>query len=268
MGLGKQVRLGRLFSDPSGRLCAIAVDHFVNYAQGKVPEGLRNISGTLERIVAGRPDAVTMHRGVAASAWGPHAGKVAFILQSSILRIDDAFHEQIADPEDAVRMGADAFAVVAFSRGATEARYMKSVAVAAQRAAPYDMPVIVHAYPRKFGKEVTVSYDPDDIAWAVRCAYECGADIVKAPYCNDVEAYRQIVSECPVPLVAAGGPQTKTFGEALSMLLDVVRSGARGATVGRNVWGFEKVTQAVEAVKRVLHEGMAPQEALEAAGLR
>jgi class I fructose-bisphosphate aldolase len=268
MSLGKAVRLGRLFAHPSGRLCSIAADHFINYARGTLPAGLRDMAATLARIVAGKPDAVTLQRGAAASAWGPHAGKVPLILQSSILQLDDAFHEIIADPEDAVRLGADAYAVVAFLRGKTEAHYMKTVATSVREAARYEMPVVVHAYPRKFDREVSVSYAPEDIAWAVRCAWECGADVVKVPYPNDVAAYREIVSQCPVPIVAAGGPQTGTLEEALAMIRDVVRSGARGATVGRNVWGFERTTEAVVALRAVIHDGAEPPEALRRAGLR
>lgn len=267
MSLGKQVRLGRLFSHPSGRLCSIAVDHFINYARGSVPPGIRDLRSALEKVVAGNPDAVTMQRGTAASSWGPHAGKVPFILQSSLVQLDDLFHEQIADAEDAARMGADAIAVVAFLRGDTEAQYMSAVAACAKEADFHEIPVVVHAYPRKFGDGVSVSYDPEDIAWAVRCAYECGGDVIKVPYCNDVDAYAQISAECPVPVVAAGGPQTGTLREALAMLGDVVRSGARGATVGRNVWGYDEVTRAVLAVKAVIHDGADPDAALRAAGL-
>jgi len=268
MGIGKTIRLARLFSHPSGRLCSVAVDHFLNYAKGALPEGLRQIGRVLEAIVEGRPDAVTMQRGIADRAWGPHAGKVPLILQSSLVFPDDSFPpEQIADPEDAVRMGADAFAVVGFVRGTTEARYLRGIADAVRSAWRFDMPVIVHIYPRKFGKEVSISYEPEDAAWAVRCALECGPDVIKVPFPNDVAAFRQIVSECPVPVVAAGGPKTRTFAEALEMLGEVVRSGARGATVGRNVWGFEKVAGAVRALKAVIHDGKTAGDALRAGGL-
>lgn len=270
MALGKKVRLGRLFSHPSGRICSVAVDHFINYARGTIPEGLRDIRDTLEKIVEARPDSVTMQLGTAASAWGPHAGVVPFILQSSLVQLDDAFHEQIATPDDALRLGADGFAVVAFLRGASEARYMSAVAASVREAARHDLPIIVHAYPRKFTSTtggVTVSYEPDDISWAVRCAYECGADVIKVPYCNDVAAYGEIVRECPVPVVAAGGPQASSLEDALAMLRNVVRSGARGATVGRNVWGHGNIVGAVLAIRAVLHEECSPAEALRAAGL-
>ena len=73
MSLGKRVRLGRLFSHPSGRLCSVAVDHFIGYGEG-LPAGLRNVQGTLAAIVTGKPDAVTMHKGLAGAAWGLKCG--------------------------------------------------------------------------------------------------------------------------------------------------------------------------------------------------
>jgi len=110
MNLGKLVRMNRIFSHPSGRLCSVAVDHFIGYGHG-LPEGLRQIQSTLASIVAAQPDAVTMHKGIAASAWRPHAGRMAMILQSTTARPDDSAREQIATPEEAVRLGADGFAV-------------------------------------------------------------------------------------------------------------------------------------------------------------
>jgi class I fructose-bisphosphate aldolase len=262
MNTGKQVRLNRLFSHPSGRLCGIAVDHFFNYGAEQVPPGLRAIGKTLAQIVAGQPDSVTMHRGIAATAWKPFAGKVPFILQSSIVRYDDSCEEQLADPEDAVRLGADAFAVAAFVRGPNEGRHLRVITECVKAAARWEMPVVVHIYPRTFEGGTRISFQPEDIAWAVRCALECGVDVIKTPYCGDVKAYRQIVSDCPVPIVAAGGPQTKTLADALGMLRSVVQSGARGAVVGRNVWGAARITETVLAMKAVIHDNKSPQQAL------
>jgi fructose-bisphosphate aldolase, class I len=266
MNIGKQIRLNRIFSHPSGRLCSVAVDHFIAYGQG-LPAGLRHIQPTLAALVAAQPDAVTMHKGIAAHAWAPHAGKVPFIMQSSTIRVDDVAAEQVGTPEDAVRLGADAFAIAAFVRGTSEAAYLRKVADAVREAARFDIPVICHIYPRVFDDGPQVSYAPEDIAWAARCAVEIGADVVKTPYCGDVASYAQIVADCPVPLVAAGGPKSQTLESALSMMAEVVQSGARGATIGRNVWGFEQITAAVRAFKAVIHDGKSAREALQFAGL-
>ena len=266
METGKLVRMNRLFSHPSGRLCSVAVDHFIGYAEG-LPASLRSIRPTVAAIVAGRPDAITMHKGLAASVWQEHAGVVPFILQSSISRPDDTACEQIATPEDAVRLGADGFAVTAFVRGPSEAAHLRTVAECVREAARFGMPVICHVYPRDLSGPPRISHAPDDVAWAVRCAVEVGADVVKAPYCGDVTAYAQIVADCPVRLVAAGGPRAETLESALGMIAEVVQSGAQGATIGRNVWGFERIAAAIVAFKAVIHDNATPQEALQAGGL-
>jgi class I fructose-bisphosphate aldolase len=257
--------MNRLFSHASGRLCSVAVDHFMGYCEG-LPPGLRHIASTLAAVVAARPDAVTMHKGIAASAWAPYAGRVPLIMQSTAARPDDTACEQVADPLDAVRLGADGFAVATFVRGATEGAHLRIVADCVRQAAAFEMPVICHVYPRDT-KTNAISFLPEDIAWAVRCAVEVGVDVVKTPYCGDVAAYAQIVADCPVPLVAAGGPKADTLRSALEMVAQVLQTGARGATIGRNIWGFEQIGAAIQAFKAVIHDGKSPAEALKQAGL-
>jgi class I fructose-bisphosphate aldolase len=71
-----------------------------------------------------------------------------------------------------------------------------------------------------------------------------------------------------VPLVAAGGPKAASIEQALTMAADVVRGGARGMTIGRNIWGEREIEKAVRAFKAVIHDGAEPREAMEQAGLR
>jgi DhnA family fructose-bisphosphate aldolase class Ia len=49
VNLRKLVRLNRIFSHPSGRLCSVATDHFFGYGEG-FPPGLRQIKPTLEAL--------------------------------------------------------------------------------------------------------------------------------------------------------------------------------------------------------------------------
>jgi fructose-bisphosphate aldolase, class I len=193
---------------------------------------------------------------VAASCWPRYAGQVPLIVQSIIGRPDDTADEHLATPEDALRLGADAFATCAFVRGQTEAAHLRRVGDFVREAERWDIPVIVHTYPRRFatGKSPEISYAPEDIAWAVRCAVECGVDVVKVPYCGELAAYAQIIRDCPLPIVAAGGPKAGTLKEALNMASEVVTAGARGMTIGRNIWGCTQCTKALLAFKAVIHD--------------
>lgn len=265
MGIGKQIRLNRIFSHYSGRFFSVAVDHFIGYTDrwDGLPVGLRKITDTLSKIVAGKPDAITMHKGIVTSAWEPFAGKIPVILQSTIARPDDTACEQIANAEDAIRIGADALAVAAFICGPQEANRLRVLAENVRDATHFDLPVIAHIYPREFTKEIPqVSHKPELVAWAVRCGLECGADVIKTPYCGEIEAFKQIVSECPVPVVAAGGPRSETIESALQMAYEVVQSGAKGMTVGRNVWGLPDISKAIKLFSSVIHDGLTVQEAI------
>ena len=263
MSVGKQVRLNRLFAHPSGRLCSAAIDHFSIYNEG-LPPGLRRLPETLDAVVAGRPDAVTIHKGMAQSLWSKYAGSLPLILQSSVVRPDDSASELIASPLDAVRLGADAYAIVAFLRGSTEAAYLRKVADAVREATRYELPVICHVYPRDTKDLSRISYAPEDIAWVVHCIAEVGPDVIKAPFCGDIQAEAQIVADCPVPLVVAGGPKTSTLEEGLRTMADAVDAGVRGATIGRNIWGNENIAAAMKAFNAVIHDRVSPREAIAA----
>ena len=253
MNTGKLVRLNRLFSHPSGNFFSVAIDHFIGYPE-KMSPGLRDIRTTLAEIVSGKPDAITMHKGIAQSCWSPFAGKMPFILQSMISRPDDSARESLAFPEDAIRLGADAIAVAIFVHGESEASQIRLLADMVRLASGFELPVICHTYPRKLNGEMSISFETDDIAWAVRCAVEAGADVIKTPFSGDVPAFSQVVNDCPVPLVIAGGPKANSLESSLEMVHNAILSGARGATIGRNVWGFSNIQRACEAYKRVIHD--------------
>lgn len=266
MNIGKQIRINRLFAHPSKRLCSVAIDHFLMYGLG-LPDGLKHLHATLSAVAEAQPDAITIHKGVAASAWAPYAGTIPLILQSSFVHLEDHSNEVAVTPEEAIRMGADALALVAYVKGRDEVKYLRVVTDTVRAAERFDLPVICHIYPRlEKGDPFTISFEAEDIAWAAHCAWETGVDIIKVPYCGDVNSYSQIIADIPVPIVAAGGPKQSTFTAALDMIHQVIRSGARGATIGRNIWGEKNITAAVRAFKAVIHDAKNAQEAYSQAG--
>jgi fructose-bisphosphate aldolase, class I len=265
MGLGTQVRLARLFSHPSGNMFGAAVDHFVGY--GNVREGgLADLPGALARVMAGQPDYVSIQPGAARHLWPAYAGKAALAIQAGCFTPDDRIRQLIATPEDAVRHGADALAVAIPVRGTTEGDYIRWLTDSVAAAARYEMPVVAHVYPRDFSNGGKIVFTPDEIAYAVRIGFETGVDIIKVGYTGDFDSFQKTVATCPVPIVIAGGPRAETLLDALTHTSDALRAGARGAVVGRNLWGHGDTTKAARAFKLVIHDGMAPRDALAASG--
>jgi len=213
---------------------------------------------TLNLLVQGKPDAVTMYKGMAEHAWLPHAGSIPLILTSIAFTLDDTVMHQHARPHECIRLGADAISVAIALRSKREGDYLKMLATVVEEAAPYELPVIAHIYPRDFTGEPKVVHDPENILYAVRVGVELGADVIKVPYTGNVASFREIVATSPVPVVAAGGPKANTLLEALKLMDGAVEAGARGATIGRNIWGDPDPLAALHAFKRVIHDRVLP----------
>jgi DhnA family fructose-bisphosphate aldolase class Ia len=101
--LGKEIRMKRLLNPKSGKLLAITVDHSI--ARG-IQTGLIPIQKTIDRIVAGKPDAMTMHKGIAESCFGPTPARRPHPQVLQLLPLSAGFDTWVTDVEEAVRMGA------------------------------------------------------------------------------------------------------------------------------------------------------------------
>lgn len=259
MGLGKTVRLNRIFRHPSRRLCSVALDHFLNYQGSSPAETLNDVPSALERLMPAEPSAVTITKGVALACWPHFAGKVPLIIQAGCFSPDDRVAEITTTAAECARLGADAIAVAIKVRGADEGRSLRFLCDMVTEAAALDMPVIAHIYPRVYtdGKPRIV-FTPEEIAWAARCGLECGADVIKIGYTGDVASYSQIVRQTSVPVIAAGGPRCATLELALETMDEAVKAGAVGATIGRNVWGHADPAAALTAFKSVVLDRVTP----------
>lgn len=265
MSLGTRVRLSRIFSHPSGRLFGAAVDHFVGY--GNVRQGgLANLPVALERVISASPDSVTIQPGSAKHLWSAHAGKAALLIQGGCFTVDDRIRQLIATPEDAARLGADALAVAIPLGGDNEGHYIRWLIDSVRDAHRLGMPVVAHIYPRDFSDGPKIVFTPDSIAYAVRIGIETGVDVIKVGYPGDVDAFRETVEACPVPVVIAGGPKADTLEKALAYTADAIGAGAVGAVVGRNLWGHGDPAVAGAAFKAVIHDGSSARDAIRAAG--
>lgn len=252
--LGKATRLNRILAGGTRRVLTVAVDHMINYPV-KFPPELRRMASTLEQVIAGEPDAVTINKGAAMRLMTPYAGRVPLIIQSMALRPDEPDFADTATVEETLGLGADAIAVAMFVYGETELAYLRHLAEVVRCAAPLGLPVIPHIYPLESGDEKhAVVHDPEHVHYAARAGFEMGADLVKVPYTGDVASFRDIVSDIPVPVVSAGGPRCATLEEAAALARDVGRAGAAGATMGRNVWGFPDIPGAIRLLRDAINE--------------
>jgi putative autoinducer-2 (AI-2) aldolase len=90
------------------------------------------------------------------------------------------------------------------------------------------------------------------------CA-ELGASYVKTYFVDDFET---VTAACPVPIVIAGGKKMPEI-DALTMAYNAVQQGASGVDMGRNIFQSDAPEAMIQAVRKVVHEDLRPDQALD-----
>lgn len=261
--LGKAVRMSRLVNPVSNKMMAITVDHAIS--RGIAPmTGLQPIQSTIDKIVAGRPDAMTMTKGIAEHCMWPHAGKVSLLLKcSSYSPAHPTKDILFGSVDEAVRMGADAVSIGAMTLGSFQDVQFAEIGRISEECMAKGMPLIGHVYPK--GEFVPTDQRTawENIAYCCRSACELGIDIIKTTYTGDPDSMAKVVACCPSRVVIQGGDACKTLDDYLQMTRDAMDCGVGGVTMGRFVWDYADITALVVVLRKMIHEGFSVKEAKE-----
>ncbi|WP_156858031.1 class I fructose-bisphosphate aldolase [Oceanobacillus sp. AG] len=259
--LGKEVRMKRLISHEDEKLLAVAVDQAI--ARGIFDE-LMPIQRKIDEIVAGNPDAMTMHKGIAEMSFRPHAGKTGLILKcSSFSPWQPNYDAWVTEVDEAVRLGADAVSMGCIVGGDDQPEQLRNLGKISSQAAAHGLPMIAHIYPR--GNQIPEDEKNDwrHVAYAVRTGAELGVDIVKTNYTGNPETFRKVVESTPGKVVVAGGNTGGGIENYFQMVYDVIDAGGTGITFGRVVWNNSNPTAVVKAFNHIIHNNGTVKETVE-----
>jgi putative autoinducer-2 (AI-2) aldolase len=250
---GMKNRLARIFSPASGRTVMLAFDH--GYFQGPTT-GLERVDISILPL-SPYADALMLTRGILRSIIPPSTQKAVVMRASggpSILK--ELSNEQIAvDMEDSLRMNVSAVAVQVYIGGEFESQSVHNLTRLVDAGMRTGIPVLgVTAV----GKDM--ARDAKYIRLAVRICAELGAAFVKTYYVD--QEFESVTASCPVPIVIAGGKKLPEL-DALTMAYNALRDGASGVDMGRNIFQSDAPIAMLQAVRKVVHEGMKPKEAFE-----
>ena len=263
--LGKEVRMSRLVNKKSNKMMAITVDHAIS--RGIAPmTWLHGIQDTIDKIILGRPDAMTMTKGIAEHCMWQHAGKVSILLKASnyspVAPTKDTIFGSV---DEAIRMGADAISMGAMTLGDFQGEQFEAIGKFSEECMAKGMPLIGHVYPKGESVPADQRTSWENIAYCVRSACELGMDIVKTTYTGDPDSMAKVVSCVPSTfrVVIQGGDACKTLDDYLVMTREAMDCGVGGVTMGRFVWDYKDVTALVIALRYIIHEGYSVKEAKE-----
>ena len=261
MLLGENVRLNRLLSHSNKKYLGITVDHAM--ARGVLP-GLENIQDLVGKIVAGKPDALTMHKGIAAYCFDKYAGKVPLVVKCTTFAPVHAFQDiQVCNVAEAVALGADAISVGAIVLGEHQPSQLETLSSLSRDAHAKGIPVLAHIYPRGLANKEDWT-KPQNVKYAVRLGAELGVNIVKTMYTGDVDSFATVVAATPAKVAVAGGDAgLNSVSECLQLARDVIDAGGVGITFGRCIFQYDNPAALIKALGKVIHDDFSVKDALD-----
>lgn len=257
--IGKKIRIERIFNRKSGNTVIVPMDHGVTV--GPV-EGLTDMKSTIDRVVTGGANAILMHKGMVAHGHregGEDVGLIVHMSASTSLSIRPNQKVLSCQVEEAIKTGADAVSIHVNLGAENEADMLKKFGKVGERCQEWGMPLLVMMYTR--GPQIDDEYDSEVVAHAARAGAELGADIVKCNYTGDPDRFSRVVDGCPVPVVIAGGEKMDSDSDALHMVDSAMKAGARGVSIGRNVFQARRPEKMVKAISEIVHSGNTAAEA-------
>jgi class I fructose-bisphosphate aldolase len=181
-------------------------------------------------------------------------GKTAF-MDSPI-----AISRQICSVERAIKLGASAVGYTIYDGSPLEPEMFTEFGKIVEQAHEYGIPVIGWMYPR--GPKVVNELDTDTLAYAARVGLELGADFLKLKYNGNLDGFKWVVKCAGKAKVLVAGGNKLDEHTFLRNTNEIMKSGAVGLAVGRNVWQHDRPYAITKAIMKMVHEGMNIDDAL------
>ncbi|MFC1998415.1 class I fructose-bisphosphate aldolase [Chloroflexota bacterium] len=265
---------------PNGHSMILAYDQglehgprdFVNNPQS------RNFEYILDIAIKGGFTSLVLHAGLAEKYHRQIMDSgIPLILKlngkSELFTEDDPYSPQLYSVEDAIALGATAVGYTVYTGSSYEHEMNREFADIVGEAHSNDVPVIGWMYPRgraimdKLSTSKTmqlaiaeqekggmaIDETPAIVSYAARVGMELGADIVKVKNTGSIEGFKLVVeSAAPTKVVMSGGSMTNTDEEFLDTVGDVLKAGAIGVAVGRNIWQRQDPYELSEKLKQLI----------------
>ncbi|MGQ0668944.1 MAG: hypothetical protein ACT4PO_04605 [Actinomycetota bacterium] len=265
--VGKAMRLKRVI-DPAGVSVICALDHGMTSPQFLEP--LADIGSRTAEAIAGGANVIMMSKGMIRLAEPAFSRETSLaLLVSASANPDGARPEivQIAEVEEALRLGADAVVLFTALGGDTEPGMVRILSAVGRECADLGMPFIAEAeFPTTYAsvEDLKAQYGFEYLRRNVRLCAELGADIVKTNWPGDQDSFGKLVEATSgIPVVLAGGSRLDDW-ELLSRMEAAVSAGAIGCSVGRNIFMHSSPEAITRALSRVIRDRLSAEKAHEA----
>jgi class I fructose-bisphosphate aldolase len=259
MQIGKSIRMERLFNRTTEKSIIVPMDHGVS--AGPL-DGLEHMTRAVAEVAEGGANAVLGHKALVRCGHrksGRDLGLILHLSASTDLSPYPNRKTLTSSVEDALCLGADGVSIHVNLGDAYESEMLADFGRVSRESDRWGMPLLAMIYGR--GPKISNSFAPEVVAHCARVGAELGADAVKVPYTGDIDSFNFVVESCCVPVLIAGGPKTATTREFLMMVHDAMKAGAKGLSVGRNIFQHPDPRGLMSVLNGIVHENMSVEQA-------
>ncbi len=257
--IGKEIRLERIFERNTGNALVVPMDHGIS--DGPVA-GIEDIQETINNVSLGGATAIVIHKGLVEyghRGYGRDVGLIVHMSASTSLSPRPNRKVIVTSVEEAIRLGADGVSIHVNVGAEDDDRMLQDMGEIVSECRNWSIPLLAMMYAR--GKDIADPYDVDLIRHVARIGAEVGADVVKVNYTGDEETFREVVRGCPAPVLIAGGPRVDSDRQVLEMVSGCMNAGAKGVSIGRNIWQHRDPRNMTAAVSSILFQKKSLEEA-------
>lgn len=204
----------------------------------------------------GKFSGIIFQKGVAEKYY---RGKVPLILKlngKTNLVKGEPLSSQVCSVKEAIKLGAKAVGYTIYVGSAHEQKMLKEFGKIEEEAHGQGLPLIAWMYPR--GKAIKDELSREVLAYAARVGLELGADIVKMKYNGNPEDLKWVVKSAGKTKVVIAGGTKKDEKEMIKETYEIMKAGACGLAIGRNVWQSKKPLELAKILKKIIFEGEKP----------
>jgi predicted phospho-2-dehydro-3-deoxyheptonate aldolase len=246
---GKKIRMNRII-DETGLILAVPMDN--GYTLGPI-EGLVDIKKTVNAVFEGGASSVIVHKGnvrFITDAIPKDGGLIIHLSGSTSLSPEANVKLMTGSIYDVIRLGGDAVSCHVNVGPDGDAAMLEDLSRLTEEADLNGLPTLAMMYSRD--NDGNNNRDPSVLSHVARIAQEAGADIVKVYSTEDPNKFDEVVQGISIPVVVAGGLKVDNFDLLLDSVEKVILNGAKGISIGRNVFQASDPKLAMQKLKAVV----------------
>lgn len=180
--------------------------------------------------------------------------KIPLILKlngkTNLVENQDPYSPVLCGVEEALALGASAVGYTIYVGSEFENKMTEEFTKIVRDAHEKQIPVIGWMYLR--GKSIVGKDEKQLTAYAARMGLELGADVIKIKYPGDLDSLTWAVKAAGKTKVVVSGGAKEKENDFLEMAKIVIKSGAIGMAVGRNIWQNPDPFEVTKRLKKII----------------